>query len=217
MKIEIWSDVACPWCYVGLERFERAVAETGIEVEVEYRPFELDPNVPLDGPELEAYLARKFGDKERVRAAHARLTEAGEELGIDFQWKGMRRRNTFDAHRLLNWTLHTFGPAQQHALKRRLLVAHFTEGRDVADRDVLSDLAGEVGIDRDDARALLDSDEQRHEVQASRDEAYTNGIQAVPTYVIEGQWMLQGALETDKWVRALRTIERELAEAEPAS
>lgn len=217
MQVEIWSDVACPWCYVGLERFERAVAETGVDVQVEYRPFELDPTVPLDGPELEAYLARKFGDKDRVRAAHARLTEAGEELGIDFRWKGMRRRNTFDAHRLLNWTLHTLGADRQRALKRRLLVAHFTEGLDVADRDVLRDLAAEVGIDRTAARELLESDEQRQEVQAARDEAYSNGIQAVPTYVIEGRWMLQGALDTEKWVRALRTIEQELAEAEPTT
>jgi predicted DsbA family dithiol-disulfide isomerase len=216
VQVEIWSDVACPWCYVGTERFDRAVAETGIDVHVEYRPFELDPNVPLDGPALEEYLARKFGDKSRVRAAHARLTAAGSELGIDFRWEGMRRRNTFDCHRLLNWTLRTLGADQQVALKRRLLVAHFTEGLDVADRDVLADLAAEVGIDRAAARELLDSDAERTEVQDQRDWAYTNGISAVPTFIIEGQWMLQGALDTAQWVRALTTINKELAEAEEA-
>jgi predicted DsbA family dithiol-disulfide isomerase len=215
VQVEIWSDVACPWCYVGMERFERAVAEAGVDVTVEFRPFELDPNVPLDGPELEAYLARKFGDKARVRAAHARLTDAGAELGIDFRWEGMRRRNTFDAHRLLNWTLRTQGAERQRALKHRLLVAHFTEGRDVADRDVLADLAAEVDIDRPAARELLEGDEEREEVRRQRDEAYTNGINAVPTFIIEGAWMLQGALETDKWVRALRTIDKELADAAP--
>jgi predicted DsbA family dithiol-disulfide isomerase len=213
VQVEIWSDVACPWCYVGMERFERAVAESGVAVDVEFRPFELDPNVPLDGPALEEYLARKFGDRSRVRAAHARLTDAGAELGIDFRWEGMRRRNTFDAHRLLNWTLRTQGAERQRALKHRLLVAHFTDGLDVADRDVLADLAAEVGIDRAAARELLESDEEREEVRRQRDEAYTNGINAVPTFIIEGKWMLQGALETDKWVRALKTIQQELIEA----
>jgi predicted DsbA family dithiol-disulfide isomerase len=214
VQVEIWSDVACPWCYVGMERFERAVAESGVEVDVAFRPFELDPDVPVDGPELEAYLARKFGDKGRVRAAHARLTEAGAELGIDFRWEGMRRRNTFDAHRHLNWTLRVHGADRQRALKHRLLVAHFTEGLDVADRDVLADLAAEVEIDRAAARALLESDAEREEVRRQRDDAFTNGINAVPTFIVEGNWMLQGALETDKWVRALRTIEAELAQAE---
>ena len=108
MKVEIWSDVACPWCYVGTQRFGQAIQETGVDVEVVYRSFELDPTVPTggDSPLLVDYLARKFGDRSRVQAAHARLTDAGAELGIDFRWSGMRRANTFDAHRLLAWALH---------------------------------------------------------------------------------------------------------------
>lgn len=217
MQVEIWSDVACPWCFVGMERFNRAVAETGVDVAIEYRPFELDPNVPPDGPALEEYLARKFGDRARVRAAHARLTDAGAELGIDFRWEGMRRRNTFDAHRLLNWTLHTHGADQQGALKHRLLLAHFTDGLDVSSPAVLADLAAEVGIDRAAAVALLASDDEAAAVRDQRAEAYANGINAVPTFIIEGEWMLQGALETDQWVKALRTIAAELEERSPSS
>ena len=97
MQVEIWSDVACPWCYVGKRRFERAVEETGIHVDVVYRSFELDPTVPPGaGPPLTEYLARKFGDLSRVQAADARLTTAGTELDIDFRWSQMHRANTFD-------------------------------------------------------------------------------------------------------------------------
>jgi predicted DsbA family dithiol-disulfide isomerase len=214
MKVEIWSDVACPWCYVGTRRFERAVAESGVEVDVVYRSFELDPTVLTGGesPPLVDYLARKFGDRSRVQAAHARLTDAGVELDIDFRWSGMRRANTFDAHRLLAWAVHTVGAEEQRALKRALLRAYFTDGLDVADHEVLADLAASVGLDRAGAAALLASDDEAEFVRAERQEAYTNGINAVPTFVIEGEWMLQGAQETASWVKALTHLSNELAE-----
>lgn len=216
MQVEIWSDVACPWCYVGAARFERAVAETGIDADIVYRSFELDPTVPPgEGPPLTEYLARKFGDRGRVQAAHARLTDAGAELGIDFRWSQMRRANTFDAHRLLAWALHTEGRQAQRSLKQALLRAYFTDGRDVADRLVLSDLAADAGLDRSAAAALLASDDEADFVRAEREEAYGNGIDAVPTFIVEGQWMLQGALDTDKWVKALTHMQTELDPTHP--
>jgi predicted DsbA family dithiol-disulfide isomerase len=120
--------------------------ETGLGVTILYRAFELDPNVPTDGPPLVEYLERKFGDRSRVQASHARLTSAGAELGIDFRWSLMRRANTFDAHRLLVWALRTEGPAAQGRLKHGLLRAYFEEGRHVADPEVLADVAAEVGF-----------------------------------------------------------------------
>lgn len=209
--MEIWSDVACPWCYVGTARFERAVEEAGVEVDVVYRSFELDPNVPPGaGPPLTEYLARKFGDLSRVQAAHARLTSAGAELGIDFRWSLMHRANTFDAHRLLAWALHTAGAETQGLLKRALLHAYFTDGREVADHEVLAELASDAGLDRARAAAFLATDDEADFVRAEREEAFSNGINAVPTFIVEGQWMLQGALDTDKWVKALTHIESEL-------
>ena len=207
MHVDIWSDVACPWCYVGTQRFGRAVAETGVDVDVVYRSFELDPRVPVggDSPLLVDYLSQKFGDRSRVQAAHARLTSAGVELGIDFRWEGMRRANTFDAHRLLAWALHDHG-----ADKQRLLHAYFTDGLDVADHGVLATLAGDVGLDTVGAGSLLASDAETDFVHAEREEAYGDGITAVPTFVIEGEWMLQGAHETEKWVKALTHIDAEL-------
>ena len=212
MKVEIWSDIACPWCYVGMQRFGRAVEETAVDVDVVYRSFELDPAVPTggDSPPLVDYLARKFGDRSHVQAAHARLTSAGADLGIDFRWAGMRRANTFDAHRLLAWALHEHGPDRQRALKQRLLHAYFTDGLDVADHGVLTGLAADVELDAEAAAALLESTAEADFVRAERAEAYTNGVTAVPTFVIEGEWVLQGAHDTDKWVRALTHIQSEL-------
>lgn len=213
LKVEIWSDVACPWCYVGTLRFERAVEEAGAEVEVVYRSFELDPSVPTDGdaPPLVEYLARKFGGTERVAAAHARLGEAGEELGIDFRWSQMRRANTFDCHRLLAWALDASGAEAQRALKKAMLRAYFSEGAVMTDPEVLAGLAADAGLDRDDAAAVIASDRYADEVRAAREEAHGHGISAVPTFVVEGRYMLQGALETDAWVRALGHMQRELA------
>ncbi|HEX6311863.1 MAG TPA: DsbA family oxidoreductase, partial [Acidimicrobiia bacterium] len=149
MQVEIWSDVVCPWCYVGKKRFERALGGLAWrdEIEVRYRPFELDPTVPPSGVDLDAYLAEKYGDLGRVRAGHAHLTGAGAELGIEFRWEGQRRPNTFDAHRLLAWALDHAGPTPQAELKERLMRAYFTEQRDVASADVLRELAGEAGLD----------------------------------------------------------------------
>lgn len=214
VRVEIWSDVACPWCYVGTRRFERAVEETGIDVDVVYRSFELDPSVPRDGdaPPLVDYLERKYGDRARVQAAHARLTAAGTELGIDFRWAGMRRANTFDAHRLLAWALETSGAEAQRALKQVMLRAYFTDGQVVTDPEVLADLAAEVGLDRDAALEVLASDRYADDVRAAREAAYADGITAVPTFVIEGRYLLQGAHETASWVRALRHMHDELSQ-----
>lgn len=213
MHVDIWSDVACPWCYVGTQRFGRAVQATGLDVDVVYRSFELDPGVPTGeaSPSLLDYLERKFGDRSRVQAAHARLTSAGAELDIDFRWSGMRRANTFDAHRLLAWALHEHGADRQRALKQRLLQAYFTDGLDVADHHVLAGLAVDVGLDGEDAGALLASAGEAEFVRAERAEAYENGIMAVPTFVVEGEWMLQGAHETEQWIKALTHIQQELA------
>jgi predicted DsbA family dithiol-disulfide isomerase len=213
MRVEIWSDVACPWCYVGTRRFERAVEETGMDVDVVYRSFELDPSVPVDGdaPPLVDYLARKFGDAGRVAAAHQRLSEAGEELGIDFNWGGMRRANTFNCHRLLAWALETDGAERQRALKKAMLGAYFTDGRVMTDHAVLADLAADVGLDRTAALEVLASGRYADDVRAAREEAYRDGITAVPTFVVEGRYLLQGALETTSWVKALRHMDEELA------
>ncbi|MDN5765057.1 MAG: DsbA family oxidoreductase [Humibacillus sp.] len=212
MRVEIWSDVACPWCYVGTARFERAVDASGIDAEVVYRSFQLDPTIAMggDGPNAVRYLAKKLGGPEQVAAIHARLEAAAEGLDIEFRWSQMRRANTFDAHRLLGWVLHSAGARTQRALKKALLRAYFTESLDITDHDVLAGLAANAGLDRGSAAALLDSDAEADHVRAEREEAYRKGITAVPTFVVEGRWKVQGAIETDEWVAALRQMSAEL-------
>jgi predicted DsbA family dithiol-disulfide isomerase len=219
VRIEVWSDVVCPWCYVGTARFERALAAleadgTPVDVTVTYRAYQLDPRVPREGQPLDAYLERKFGSSGAMAAMRVRLDEAASGLGIDFRWDGMVRRNTFDAHRLLTRALRTDGPTGQAALKDRLLRAYFTDGLDVADHDVLAGLAGEVGLDRALAAEALATGDGADDVRADQDRARTHGIAAVPSFVIEDRWMLQGALEPEKWQRALPRMAAELTTAE---
>lgn len=213
MRVEIWSDVACPWCYLGTAQFERAVAETGIEAEVVYRSFQLDRSIPAgtDGPNANEYLAAKFGGPEQVAAMHSRLEAAASGFDIDFRWEQMRRANTFDAHRLLAWALRGAGPQAQRRLKKALLHGYFTESLNVADHEVLADLAERAGLDRDAAAQLLASDAEADHVRADREEAYEHGISAVPTFVVAGRWMVQGAVGTDRWVQALQRMSADLA------
>jgi predicted DsbA family dithiol-disulfide isomerase len=215
VKVAIWSDVVCPWCYVGTRRFEEAVerfrAEGGGDVEVVHRAFELDPTVPREGVDLDRYLARKFGSADRVAAANDRLGHAGADLGIEFRWEGKRRANTFDAHRLTAWALDTAGPAAQGALHQRLFRAYFTDGLDIGDHGVLARLAGEVGLDAGAATDVLASDAYAEAVRAEELQAAEHEIHAVPTFVVEDRWAIPGAQDVDTFVALLRRARERLA------
>ena len=212
MRVDIWSDIVCPWCYVGVVRLERALAEAGIDdAELVFRSFELDPTISAEGEPLEPYLARKFGDVARVRAGHARLIAAGAEVGIDYRFEGMWRRSSFDAHRLLHWALSTAGEATQVQLEHRLLRAHFTEGQNVADRGVLAALAAEVGLERDLAAETLASGDFADQVREDEARAAAMGISAVPTFVIDGRYAVQGAQDIAAWRQVLDQIAADAA------
>jgi predicted DsbA family dithiol-disulfide isomerase len=220
MKVEIWSDVVCPWCHVGLARFEEAVRRLGWDdqdIQITYRPFELDPRVPAEGVDLGDYLKAKFGPAASIKAIEGRVDEAGAEVGIAFDWAGVRRVNTFDAHRLLEWALATAGPATQVQLERRLMRAYFEEVGDVAGHESLATLAAEVGLDVDDALAVLASDRFGEEVRAGEREARELEIHAVPTFVIERRLAIPGAQDPETFVTMLarmRTrLDDELSEA----
>jgi predicted DsbA family dithiol-disulfide isomerase len=215
MRVEIWSDVVCPWCYVGTRRFEEAVerfrAEGGGDVEVTHRAFELDPTVPAGGVDLAAYLARKFGGADRLARVHDRLDHAGNDVDIHFRWEGKRRANTFDAHRLTAWALDIAGPKAQHALHQRLFRAYFTDNLDVADHGVLARLAAEVGLDADLAAEVLATGAYADTVRADELEAGEHDIHAVPTFVIEGRWAIPGAQDVDTFVELLERARERLA------
>ncbi len=204
MRVDIWSDVVCPWCYVGTRRFEEAVARLeGPGVEVVHRAFELDPGVPPGGQDLAEYLARKFGGAQKVAMTHDRLDRAADDVGVDFRWDGKRRVNTFDAHRLAAWALDTAGAEVQNDLHQRLFRAYFTDNRDLADHAVLAGLAGEAGLDPDRAAEVLAGGAYADEVRADERRAGELDIHAVPTFVIEGRWAIPGAQDIDTFVELL--------------
>jgi predicted DsbA family dithiol-disulfide isomerase len=212
VRVDIWSDVVCPWCYLGTRRFEVAVARLdGREVEVVHRAFELDPNVPAEGMDLAEYLARKFGGSQRVAMTHDRLDRAAGDVDVDFRWDGKRRINTFDAHRLAAWALDTSGPQVQNDLHQRLFRAYFTDNRDLADHAVLAALAAEAGLDPDRAAEVLATDAYGDEVRGDERQASELDIHAVPTFVVEGRWIIPGAQEIDTFVELLERAGERLA------
>jgi predicted DsbA family dithiol-disulfide isomerase len=215
MRVEIWSDVVCPWCYVGTRRFEEAVerfrAAGGRDIEVVHRAFELDPTVPPEGMDLAGYLARKFGGADRLGQIHDRLDHAASDVDIDFRWDGKRRVNTFDAHRLTAWALATAGPDVQHRLHQRLFRAYFTDNLDVADHAVLARLAADVGLDPDLAADVLATGGYAETVRAEELLAGEHDIHAVPTFVIEQRWAIPGAQDVDTFVELLERAHERLA------
>jgi predicted DsbA family dithiol-disulfide isomerase len=215
MRVEIWSDVVCPWCYVGTRRFSAALErfDRGADVDVAYRAFELDPTVPAGGMDLAEYLARKFGGPAASDRAHDRLAQVGAEAGIDFRWEGKRRVNTFDAHRLAAWAEGVGGVEARAALEQRLFRAYFTDNLDVADHRVLGWLAEDVGLGLDASLAAeaLATGAGADQVRSEEAKATELGISAVPTFVIEGRWAIPGAQDVDTFVRILETAAERLA------
>jgi predicted DsbA family dithiol-disulfide isomerase len=202
MRVDIWSDVVCPWCYIGKRRFEQALDRFahGGDVDVVFRPFQLDPGAPtVATPVLDAY-ARKFGGAEAARQLIDRVTSAASAAGLDFHLERALRANTQDAHRVLDLALER---GTQPTVKERLLRAYFTEGRNVADHETLSELGGESGLDPGEVDELLRGDDRMAAVLAARREAAELGITAVPTFVIAGRWAVPGAQEPDVFVQVL--------------
>jgi predicted DsbA family dithiol-disulfide isomerase len=194
VDVEIWSDIACPWCYIGKRRFEAALAqfEHKDDVRVTWRSFELDPSAPREreGDRI-GRLADKCGiPAERAREMDSAVTEAASGEGLDFHLDTARSGATFDGHRVI----HLAGEhGLQDAMKERLLRAYFTEGELIGDRDTLVRLAVEVGLDEDEVRAMLASDRFEQEVRADERTAGQFGISAVPTFVVDRSLGASGA------------------------
>ena len=207
MRIDFVSDVACPWCAVGLNSLEQALARLGSEVPVEihFQPFELNPTMAAEGADAAAYLKAKYGMSD-AQLAHNRgvIRERGAAVGFDF---GERARvwNTFDAHRLLHWA-GLQGLAQQRALKHELLQAYHGEGRNPGAHDVLLDLALRVGLDAAEAAAVLREGRYADEVRAAEREWQQAGIQSVPAVVIDRRHLISGGQPPEVFEQALRQI-----------
>jgi predicted DsbA family dithiol-disulfide isomerase len=216
VTVEVWSDVVCPWCYIGKRKFasglsqvQAELTEAGVDVsfDVSYHPYQLDPTAApgAAGPVIEAY-AKKFGGQERAEAIIANVSERAAEVGLDFRMDRALRANTLLAHRVIWLAGQPDSPVAQDATKERLLRAYFHDGLDIGDPDVLADCAAEVGFDRAETYEFLVSERGTDEVRAELDLANDNGITAVPTYVINGRWAVPGAQEPETFAQVLRKM-----------
>jgi len=218
VKIEVYSDTICPWCYVGLARLQEALAARPVlEVELGWLPFELNPDLPPEGEDRKAYMLRRFGDVDRFAAGQQALLDLGRPLGIDFQFDRVTRApNTRRSHVLIGWAGER-GGARQTLVKQRILAAHFTEGRDIADPQVLADLAVDCGLDREAALQAI-ADPTRHaEVEALEAQARGWGISGVPTFIFDRRYAFSGAQPLEVFLDAMDTVERERVAAAPGA
>jgi predicted DsbA family dithiol-disulfide isomerase len=213
MKVEIWSDVVCPWCYVGKRRFETALAsfEHRADVEVHWRSFELDPDAPAirEGDPLQR-LVDKYGmTRAQAVAGEARLTDMAAAEGLEFHLDKTRSGNTFDAHRLIH-----LGAEKgiQDAVKERFMLAYFTQSEPVGDPETLTRLAVDAGLDETDVKAVLTSDLYAADVTADEQQAAAYGISGVPFFVVDGRYGVSGAQPPDVLLQTMRTA---YAEANP--
>jgi predicted DsbA family dithiol-disulfide isomerase len=207
VKIEIWSDVVCPWCFVGKRRLESALAEFPHrdEVEVVYRSFELDPSAPRHGHELSTgVIARKYGRSEaEMRQMQQQLIDLAAVEGLDFKLFETVHTNTVDAHRVLHLALETGGPALQRELKEALLSAYFEQARNVGDHEVLTEIAVAVGLDEARVREVLAGTDYTDAVEADVAQARAYGATGVPFFVIDQKYGVSGAQPTELFAQVL--------------
>ena len=204
MKVEIWSDVVCPWCYIGKRRFETALTrfEQRDQIEVLWRSFQLDPTAPRTSDEsLNQILSRKHGlTLRQANDTTNHVTELAALEGLEYHFDRAQSGNTFDAHRLI----HLAAAHQlQDAMKERLMKAYFTEGLPIGNQDTLVQLATEVGLDRDEARTVLNSDTYADEVKADIEMATELGIRGVPFFVVDEKYGISGAQPAEVFLNAL--------------
>ena len=205
IKIDFVSDVSCPWCAIGLKSLDAALSRLGgeIQAEIHFQPFELNPQMEVDGEDIGEHIARKYGSSpEQVARNQEVIRDRGAALGFVFDLNKRRRiYNTFDAHRLLHWAE---GTGKQKELKEALFAAYFTEGLNPSDHQVLEDVAAKVGLDRERVRQILTSDEYAAEVRAREQVYHKAGIHAVPAVILNERYLVQGGQPVEMFERALR-------------
>jgi predicted DsbA family dithiol-disulfide isomerase len=212
VTVDIYSDVVCPWCYIGKRKFESGLSlvqgeDLGVDFAVTYRPYQLDPTARpgVSEPVVESY-AKKFGGPERAAEIIRNVSDRAADVGLDFNMDIALRANTLLAHRLIWFADQPGSGIEQAAMKERLLRAYFTDGLDIGDPAVLADCAADVGLDHDTVADFLRSDQGTSEVADELDAARDQGITAVPTYVLNGKWAVPGAQEAETFAQVLRKM-----------
>ncbi len=204
IQVDVISDVVCPWCFIGYRQLEKALAIAGLEGDIRWHPFELNPKMAPEGEDIAEHVRRKYGaTPEQSQASGKQMKAIAEPLGIDFSGRSQRIWNTFDAHRLLHWARES---GKQTALKLALFEAYFTAGADVSDRAVLLGAVEAAGLDRAAAEAVLESDEGADAVRALEQKWWEMGISGVPTFIIAEKGMVMGAQEPERLALALKKM-----------
>ncbi|MBR1192591.1 DsbA family protein [Bradyrhizobium sp. AUGA SZCCT0160] len=209
LKIDIVSDVVCPWCYIGKRRIENALALVpDVPVEVRWRPFFLNNWVPREGISRDEYLTAKFGSVEAYKSIAGRVVTAAGEEGLTYRPELVKRQpNTTDCHRLIHWAE---AQGKSGEMKQRLMELYFRDGGDLTDVDVLVQAAADIGLDADDVRKRLATDEDLALISGQAQEASDKGISGVPTFVLAQKYAISGAQPADQLARAIRQVSGEI-------
>ncbi|MEP0190575.1 MAG: DsbA family oxidoreductase [Erythrobacter sp.] len=219
LTIDIYSDVMCPWCAIGYGQLTKALGqlEGEIEAEIRWRPFELNPDMPAEGEEQEAHLARKYGrSAEEGAQVRGQMKSIADQAGVSLSYEGSEENNaeapvammwnTRDAHKLLGWALEQAGPQVQTELKLALFKAHFNERKRIGERDVLLDIAASVGLHRMAAKTALEDTDLEARVVAEERQAWDLNISGVPAMIVNGKFMVPGAQPPETYVNVLRRV-----------
>lgn len=211
VRIDVVSDVVCPWCFIGKRRLEKALAlASDVPVEVHWRPYFLNEWIPPEGMSREQYLTTKFGSPEQYGGIAQRVRAAAAEEGLDYAVDRISRQpNTRDAHRLIRWA---DGIGKASEMKQRLMDLYFTEGADLSNRAVLVQAAADVGLDPEDVRAALDSDQDIAEIEREVEAAKEAGIQGVPCFILDGKYAISGAQAPEALAQAIEQVSAQAAE-----
>jgi predicted DsbA family dithiol-disulfide isomerase len=207
VTVDVISDVVCPWCYIGQKRLDKAVAALpDVNVDIRWRPYQLDPTIPPEGKDRKAYMLAKFGSEERLRQIHDRIVPLGAADGIEFAFEAIKiAANTLDAHRVIRWAA-SAGDGVQDKVTRALFAANFEKGEYIGDQAVLARIAGENGMDEAVVAALLATDVDKDAVQSEIENAQRMGVTGVPFFVLEGKYAVSGAQDAAVLADAIKQV-----------
>ncbi|MGP9688175.1 DsbA family oxidoreductase [Psychrobacter sp. AOP22-C1-C5] len=205
LRIDIVSDVVCPWCVIGYRQLDDALKQTNTNYEIHWHPFELNTNMPSEGQNMREHIIEKYGStKQESDASRVRLKEAGNEVGFEFNFNDdTRMHNTFNLHQLLHWAEQQ---GHMHELKQALFTAHFTHNRDISDIQVLADIAAEIGLNRDEALSVLKDQRFAQEVRNAEKHWQQQGIQSVPAIIFNERHLVSGAQGVDNYLNILEQL-----------
>jgi len=211
VKLDILSDPVCPWCYIGKANLDRALAShPDHPFQIEWHPFQLNPDMPPEGMDRREYLETKFGGKDNAVAVYARVEQAAKDAGLEINFDGIKTTpNTLNAHRLIHWAgIEGF----QTFVVAALFKAYFVEGRNIGDIDVLADIADAAGMDAAVARALLQGDADKEDISARDAHSRKMGISGVPTFIVANKHAVSGAQPAELWSQVIADISAQLEE-----